>query len=154
MRAPIAEHFRKNVFWGGLTYNAHAFCCSVALAAVDALVGEGMVENAARLEPVVRQHMEHLKSRHVSVAGHRNIGLFGIVEVRKNSRGDRIAPYNGAHPAMGKLAAFFRDNGLFTFVRWDTFMVNPPLCITEDELAQGFEIIDRGLAITDEAFEG
>ena len=55
---------------------------------------------------------------------------------------------------MGRLAKFFRDNGLFTFVRWDNFMCNPPLCITEDELAQGFAIIDRALAITDEAFEG
>ncbi len=154
LRKPIADHFRKNVFWGGLTYHAHAFCCAVALAAVDVLVGEGMVENAARLEPVVRQHMEHLASRHPSVAGHRNIGLFGIVEIRKNSRGDRIAPYNGSHPAMNQLARYFRDNGLFTFVRWDNFMVNPPLCITEDELAQGFAIVDRALAITDEVFEG
>ncbi|MCB9689744.1 MAG: aminotransferase class III-fold pyridoxal phosphate-dependent enzyme [Alphaproteobacteria bacterium] len=154
LRKPIADHFRKNVFWGGLTYHAHAFCCAVALAAVDTMVDEGMVENAARLEPVVRQHMEHLKSKHVSVAGHRNIGLFGLVELRKNSAGDRIAPYNGSHPAMGKLAAYFRENGLFTFVRWDNFMVNPPLCITEAELEHGFAIIDRALAITDEAFEG
>ncbi|PRP91037.1 hypothetical protein ENSA5_59500 [Enhygromyxa salina] len=33
-------------------------------------------------------------------------------------------------------------------------MCNPPLCITEAQLREGFEIIDRGLDITDEAFEG
>jgi hypothetical protein len=33
-------------------------------------------------------------------------------------------------------------------------MCNPPLCITEDELAQGFEIIDAGLEICDRVVTG
>ncbi len=32
-------------------------------------------------------------------------------------------------------------------------MTNPPLCITEEQLAEGFEIIDRALEITDAAVE-
>ncbi len=55
---------------------------------------------------------------------------------------------------MAKLQAFFRENGLFTFVRWSSFTCKPPLCITEEQLLEGFEIIDRGLDITDAAFEG
>ena len=45
----------------------------------------------------------------------------------------------------------FREQGLFTFVRWNYFFTNPPLCITEPELREGVEIIDRGLDITDRA---
>jgi taurine--2-oxoglutarate transaminase len=52
---------------------------------------------------------------------------------------------------MAALADFFRRDGLFTFVRWNYFFTNPPLCITEAELREGFAIIDRGLAITDTA---
>jgi hypothetical protein len=33
-------------------------------------------------------------------------------------------------------------------------MCNPPLCINEAQMADGFDIIDRGLDIVDEAFEG
>ena len=33
-------------------------------------------------------------------------------------------------------------------------MTTPPLCITEEQLAEGFEIIDRALVIADEAMEG
>jgi taurine--2-oxoglutarate transaminase len=55
---------------------------------------------------------------------------------------------------MGKLATFFRDNGLFTFTRWNNFTCNPPLCITEAQLKEGFAIIDRGLELTDAVFEG
>jgi acetylornithine/succinyldiaminopimelate/putrescine aminotransferase len=31
---------------------------------------------------------------------------------------------------------------------------NPPLCITEEQLAEGFDVIDRALAIADEAVIG
>jgi taurine---2-oxoglutarate transaminase len=37
------------------------------------------------------------------------------------------------------------------FVRWNSFFTNPPLCISESELREGFAMIDRGLAITDQA---
>ncbi len=151
---PIAEHFRKNVFWGGLTYSAHPVSLAAAEAAIGVLLDEGMVENAARMEAVVRAEMDRMASRHRSVRTGRVLGLFGIMEIRKNAAGDPIAPYNGSHPAMAELDRFFKQNGLFTFVRWNNFMVNPPLCITEAQIREGFEIIDRGLEITDAAFEG
>ena len=153
MRSRIADHFRDNVFWGGLTYNSHPFACNVAMAVLDVLEGEGMVANAARLEGVVRAEMDRLQAKHPSMKVGRVIGLFGMIDIQKDARGTPIAPYNGSHPAMTALGRFFLDNGLFTFVRWGSFMCNPPLCITEEELLHGFEIIDRGLEITDAAFE-
>ena len=47
----------------------------------------------------------------------------------------------------------FDREGLYTFVRRHTFFTNPPLCITERELREGFEIIDRALTIADQAVE-
>jgi len=154
MKDEIAQHFDDNVFWGGLTYNAHAFACAVALATIDVLIDEGMVENAARLGPVMGEHMAQLKAKHPSVKTTRNIGLFGMVDLQQDTEGTPMAPYNGAHPAMGEFNAFLRDNGLFTFCRWGSFMCNPPLCITEDQLAEGFAIIDRGLEICDKVVTG
>ena len=57
-----------------------------------------------------------------------------------------LAPFNGTSEPMLALGRFFREQGLYTFVRWNTVMTNPPLTITEEELAHGFDIIDRGLA--------
>jgi taurine--2-oxoglutarate transaminase len=151
---PIAEHFRKNVFWGGLTYNAHPFCLAVANAVIDVMIEEDMVGNARRLEPIMRSHMEELARKHPSVLTHRNIGLFGIVELRKNSKDEPLAPYNGSHPAMAKFSKALYDAGLYTVCRWNTFMTNPPLCVTEAELKEGFQILDHCLGIVDEAYEG
>ncbi|MFU8806229.1 MAG: aminotransferase class III-fold pyridoxal phosphate-dependent enzyme, partial [Bradymonadaceae bacterium] len=118
MRDEIAAHFKENVFWGGLTYNSHCLGLAAAEACINVTIDEGLVENAARLESVMREEMDGLQERHVSFKEGRALGLFGMVDLRKNSAGDAMAPYNGSHPAMGQLGKFFRDNGLFTFVRW------------------------------------
>ena len=150
----IAAHFQENVFWGGLTYNSHCLGLATALANLRVLLDEGLVENAARMQGVMRSEMDRLTAKHPSCKGGRAIGLFGMIDVQKNAAGEPLAPYNGSHPVMSELSDFFWDNGLFTFVRWGSFMCNPPLCITEEQLMDGFEIIDRGLEITDRAFEG
>jgi taurine--2-oxoglutarate transaminase len=149
----IANHFRENVFYGGLTYNAHPMCLAAADAVIDVIENEKLVERSAQMGEVMRGHMAKLKAKHPSIREHRNIGLFGIIELRKNEKGDRLVPYNSSHPAMAKLGKFFRENGLFTVLQWGGVMCNPPLTISEAEMAQAFDIIDRGLAITDEAFE-
>jgi len=115
---------------------------------------EGMLENATRLQTVMREEMDRLTEKHPSVKVGRCIGLFGMIDIQKNSAGEPLAPYNGTHPAMKALGAKFLELGLFTFVRWSSFMCNPPLCITEDELRHAYGIIDEALAVTDAAFEG
>ena len=150
----IANHFRDNVFFGGLTYSAHPTCLAAGLAAIDVLIEEKLVENSARMGEVMRGHMERLAAKHKSVRVHRNIGLFGLIELRKNAKSDRLVPYAGSHPVMGKLGKFFRENGLFTVLQWGGIMCNPPLCITEAQMQEAFDIIDRGLELVDEVFEG
>jgi taurine--2-oxoglutarate transaminase len=152
MRQSIANHFQKNVFYGGLTYNSHTLACAAALATLGVYEEDGLLENARRMGRVMRAHLEDLARRHPSVGATRNIGLFGIVElVRNRSTREPLAPFNGTSPEMQALNKFFRDEGLYTFVRWNTFFTNPPLCITEAEMKEAFAIIDRGLEITDRA---
>ena len=150
----IAAHFQDNVFWGGLTYNAHPFCLEVAMAVLDVMEDEDLVGNAARMEAVMKRQMERLRQKHPSVAEGRAIGLFGTLDLRKNSANEPLCGYGGSHPVMGKLGAFFREEGLFTFLRPSGVMCNPPLCITEAQLCEGFEVIDRGLDLVDAVFEG
>jgi taurine--2-oxoglutarate transaminase len=54
---------------------------------------------------------------------------------------------------MGALHKFFRQEGLYTFVRWNSFFTNPPLSINERELREGFAIIERALSVTDKYCE-
>jgi taurine--2-oxoglutarate transaminase len=154
VRQHVVESLRSKYFAGGLTYNSHNLALACAQSVLQVTVEEKLVERAAALEPVMRREMDALKAKHPSFKEGRVIGLFGMMDIQKDSKGTLIAPYNGAHPAMGKLAAFFRQEGLFTFMRWSSFSAIPPLTITEPELREAFAIIDRGLDITDAAFEG
>jgi len=152
MRRQIAEHFQKNFFYGGLTYNSHPLACAAGLATIGVYEEDKLIENAREMGKLMRTLMEDLQNRHPSVGATRNIGLFGIFElVRNRETREPLAPFNGTSPEMQALGKFFRQEGLYTFVRWNTFFTNPPLCINEVEMREAFAIIDRGLEITDQA---
>ncbi len=152
MRPRIAQHFEKNVFYGGLTYNSHPLACAAALGTIQAYEEDDMVGNARRMGEVMRRHHERLKAKHPSVGLTRNIGLFGILELVKSRKTmEPLAPFNGTSEAMKAVGASLREQGLYTFVRWHTIMTNPPLCINEEQLAEGFAIIDKALELADSA---
>jgi taurine---2-oxoglutarate transaminase len=152
MRHHIAEHFRDNVFYGGLTYNSHPLACATALAAIAVMEEDGLVDRAARVGEVMRGLMLEMEARHPSVGAVRSIGLFGIFDlVRSRDPWTPMTGYGGTSDEMTALGKHFRREGLYTFVRWSNFFTNPPLIVSEDELRHGFEIIDRGLDITDQA---
>jgi taurine--2-oxoglutarate transaminase len=150
MRQPVADAFKERVFASGLTYNSHPLACAAALAAIQVYEEDRLVENARRMGAVMADLLAGLAARHPSVGAVRSIGLFGLVElVRDRRTREPLAPFNGTSDAMKALGRFFREEGLYTFVRWNTFFTNPPLSITEAEMREAFAIIDRGLEITD-----
>jgi taurine--2-oxoglutarate transaminase len=155
MRRAIADRFQDKVFYGGLTYNSHPLACAAALATLQVYEDDGLIENARRMGRVMKELHEDLARRHPSVGATRSIGLFGLIElVRDRAKKTPIAPFNGTSEEMTALSRFFRQEGLYTFLRWHTFFTNPPLCITEAQMREAFEIIDRGLEITDRAVDG
>ena len=151
----IAAHFEDRVYYGGLTYNSHPMSCAAALAAIQVLEEDDLVGNSRRLGPVMGRHHEELAAKHPSVGLHRNIGLFGVLELVKDPHtNEPMSDYNVTNEVMTSINRALLDHGLFTFVRWNSIMTNPPLCITEEQLHEGFEIIDDVLAIADRAIGG
>jgi taurine--2-oxoglutarate transaminase len=155
MRPKVAAYFDTNVFYGGLTYNSHPLGCAAALGAIQAYEEDDMVGNARRMGALLAKHHRRLQERHACVGAVRSIGLFGAIELVRNRRTlEPLAPFNGTSPEMKAIGQALLDAGLFTFIRWNTVMTNPPLCITEDELDEGFEILDAALEIGDRAVAG
>ena len=152
LRRAVADHFRTRVFAGGLTYNSHPLACAAALATIAVYEEDGLIARAKRMGAVMATLLADLAARHPSVGAVRSIGLFGIVElIRDRVTREPMAAFNGSSPEMAALSKLFRQEGLYTVVRWNTFFTNPPLCISEEQLRDGFAIIDRALAITDVA---
>jgi taurine--2-oxoglutarate transaminase len=150
MSREIASYFDQQVYFGGLTYSSHPVSCAAAIAAVNVLRDDDLVGNAARLQPVMHDLLAGLQKRHPSVGTVRNIGLFGVVElIRDRITREPISAFNATAPEMSALDARLRSDGLYTMTHWNAFFTNPPLCISEDQLREGFAIIDGALEVTD-----
>jgi taurine--2-oxoglutarate transaminase len=155
MRPHIADYFDEHVFWGGLTYNSHPIGCAAALATIAAYEEDDMVGNSARMGAVLARRLARLAAAHPCVGAVRSIGLFGCMElVRDRKTMEPLASFNATSPEMKAMNQALLDGGLYTFIRWNTIMTNPPLCITEAELDEGFEILDGALEIGDRAVRG
>jgi taurine---2-oxoglutarate transaminase len=155
MRHHIAEAFESRMFFGGLTYSSHPVSLAAALATIAVYEEDDLIGNAARLGGVMRRHHEALAAKHPSVGAHRNIGLFGILDlVRSRDPYEPLTPFNGTSDEMKAIGKFFREQRLYTMIANNSIHTNPPLCITEEQLGEAFEIVDRGLAIADRSFRG
>ena len=152
LRPAVAEHFQDRVFWGGLTYNTHPVGVAAALATIAVYEEDGLIDHARKMGDVMARHHQELKDKHPSVGAVRNIGLFGAIDLVKDRETmEPISAFNTTSEAMAGVARFLLDNGLYTMTHWWTLMTNPPLPITEEQLSEGFEIIDRALEIADAA---
>jgi taurine--2-oxoglutarate transaminase len=152
MRRKIAAKFDTMMFYGGLTYSSHPVSLAAALATIRVYEEDGLIENAARLGPIMRAHHEELYQKHPSVGAIRNLGLFGILDlVRSRDPFTPLTPFNGTSDEMKAVGKYLREHGLYTMIANNSIHTNPPLCITEEQLAEAFAIIDGALDIADEA---
>ena len=127
---------------------------AAALATISVYEEDGLIEHARKMGDVMARHHQGLKDKHPSVGAVRNIGLFGAIDlVKSRETMEPMSPFNTTNEVMAGVSRFLLENGLYTMIHWWTVMTNPPLPITEEQLAEGFDIIDRALDIADAAVE-
>lgn len=152
MRPEIAAYFNDRVYQSGLTYNAHPISLAAAIANIRVMQEDHLIERAAAEGQVLHRMLTDLGEQHPSVGEVRSIGLFGIIElVRDRRTKEPMTPFNGNSPEMVALRKYLMDNGLFAYTHWHTVLIIPPLIISEEQLAEGFAVLDKALAITDKA---
>ena len=152
MRPEIAAFFSDRVYHSGLTYNAHPISLAAAIANIRVLQDDHLIEHAAAMGQVLHRMLTDLGEQHPSVGEVRSIGLFGILElVRDRQTKEPMTPFNGNSPEMVALRKNLLEHGLYLYTHWHTALIIPPLIINEEQLAEGFAILDKALAITDQA---
>ncbi|MGE5378929.1 MAG: aminotransferase class III-fold pyridoxal phosphate-dependent enzyme, partial [Bacteroidota bacterium] len=152
MKPEIAAAFNDTPFESGLTYTSHPISLAAAIANIDVMRDDRIVEHAAAMGPVLKRMLTDLGEAHPSVGEVRNLGLFGIIElVRDRGTKEPMAPWNGSSPEMIALKKYCLDHGLYLYTHWHTVLIIPPLIISEAELKEGIDVLDRALEITDAA---
>ncbi|MER6301488.1 aspartate aminotransferase family protein [Kitasatospora sp. NPDC001539] len=150
----IAATFAERPFPGGLTYSGHPLACASAVATINAMAEERIVENAKHIgETVLGPGLRELAERHPSIGEVRGLGVFWALDlVKDRATREPLVPYNAAGAAnapMAELAAACKQRGLWPFVNMNRFHVVPPCTVTEEEAKTGLAVLDEVLSLTD-----
>jgi len=155
MKAEIAATYDEKVYQGGLTYNGHPVSLAAAIATIELMQDERIVEQAAERGVFFAEQLDRLKESHPCIGEVRSIGLFGAVELVKdrNTR-EPLAGYNASSAMMKSLQSDLEEAGLYIHAHWNVLLLIPPLIITEEQIRQGFEMINTALRKVDQAIIG
>ncbi|MFD7923292.1 aspartate aminotransferase family protein [Streptomyces sp. NPDC059740] len=154
LSAKIAATFEDRPYPGGLTYSGHPLACASAVATINAMAEEGIVENAAAIgADVIGPALREMAERHPSVGEVRGMGVFWALElVRDKATREPLVPYNAAGAAaapMAEFAAACKKGGVWPFVNMNRTHVVPPCTITADEARAGLAVLDEALTVAD-----
>lgn len=150
----IADYFEEEPLIHGHTYAFHPLCLSAiapAVAEFKKLMATGLPQ---RVAPYLEKRLYELEDRHECIGDARGIGHFWAFEIVKNrktkerfnTKADKFRK-----PLMtDKIAAEAMKLGLFMQSWYDTIIIAPPLIITEAQVDEGVEILDKALAIADQ----
>ncbi|MGD9893297.1 MAG: aspartate aminotransferase family protein, partial [Dehalococcoidia bacterium] len=113
------------------TYSAHPAACAVALANIDLIEREGLVENAARMGERLAAGLREIGE--LPIAGDaRSFGLLGRVEVVADKATKQ--PFEPSQGVGNRIIAALRERGVLTRNRNDVICIAPPLCINDEEM--------------------
>jgi L-2,4-diaminobutyrate transaminase len=134
----------------GLTYNNHPASCTAALANLDIVEREGLVENSREVGAYLHESLGQALEDHPFVADVRGIGLLAAVE---------CAPPGSKEPVGGRPMAFPAavakrcwERGLIVRALWENVGLAPPLCITRSEVDEIVELMSAAMGEAAEAF--
>jgi 4-aminobutyrate aminotransferase/(S)-3-amino-2-methylpropionate transaminase len=123
------------------THTGNPLCCAATLANIEAIRDDGLLANAAALEPVARRALEALRAKYP--------GCVGAI----NGRGLVWGVYL-LEPATGELAVELTrrvvtrcmEQGLLMLQTGrGTLKIAPPLCIPQDAFLEGIRVIEGAL---------
>ena len=115
----------------GSTYGGNPIAARVAMAALDVIIDENLIENSNRMGEIFRKEMKKVNSKMIEIV--RGKGLLNAIAVKPNK---------------GKTAwdvcLRLKENGLIAKPTHEHIIrFTPPLIITEPELMEALEIIKR-----------
>ena len=127
---------------GSITFGAHPVACAVALANIEILEREKLVENSARMGEHIAGRLREVAAAHRSVAHTRGPGLMQVVELQRNPEANEaFRPEDAIDKRMSEL---LKDEGILARAG-AAIPVAPPLVINREEADNLIDGIDRAI---------
>jgi 4-aminobutyrate aminotransferase len=126
----------------GTTFGGNPIACEAALATIQVIKEENLLENCREMGAYARGKLEDLKRKHAHIGDIRSVGLMIGIEIVNPSTGEP----DGA--TLMKIIKKCADNGvLFYFCgnQGEVIRMIPPLTVTRDQIDEGLSVLDRVL---------
>ena len=161
----IADFFAAGRLDSYSTFAGHPLAMAAVTATIEAMNAEGVIDHAAGMGAKLEAGLEDLIAAHPTAHAVRGLGLARALElVRDPKTAARWVPQDrwwnpsvDGQPELNPsalIAEECRSRGvlLYSFVP-NAVTINPPLCITDEELELGLDALDHALSVLDERRE-
>jgi 4-aminobutyrate aminotransferase len=133
----------------GGTYGGNVVCCAAALATMDVIEDEGLVDNARERGAQLLAGVRELQTRHPIIGDARGLGLMVAMELVKPGEGDGRVP-NAAATRRVLSAALERKLMLLSAGSYGNVVrIIPPLVTSAEEVDLALGVIDEALTEAD-----
>jgi taurine--2-oxoglutarate transaminase len=156
----IGDYFDNNRLMLGATYSAHPMSCAAAIATLNVLKDEHLIENSNTLGKVLKHELKAMQERHPSIGDVRSIGLFAFVELVKDRKTKQpFGPFSTRVIApKGEIDDLQRELyrlGVYQITNPLGMPISPPLTITQEQLMDGLHALEEAISLTtDRAYVG
>ncbi|MGD2058828.1 MAG: aminotransferase class III-fold pyridoxal phosphate-dependent enzyme [Anaerolineales bacterium] len=138
----IVDYFEQRVYQGGLTYNGHPLGLAAAIANIQVLESDQLVERASSMGVILTAGIKELAEAHSIVGAVRSIGMMAALDlVDKHEAGRPLSKYAQRSETILELRDECLRNGLYLRSHQSTLLIMPPLMIDEDDMRAGLEIL-------------
>jgi 4-aminobutyrate aminotransferase-like enzyme len=142
VREPYRESFER--ISASSSYGGNPMACAAALACIEAIEEENLLERATHLGELARKRLERMKAGHAIVGDVRARGCLMGIELVKD-RGTK-EPFDEAG-RMVYQKAFGR--GLAWIPAGHILRMSPPVVMEDEVLLKGLDIIDAAIGETE-----
>ncbi|MFW7523390.1 aspartate aminotransferase family protein [Vibrio ostreicida] len=127
---------------GHFTHEKSPIGCAAALATIDVIERQGLLDKVKRDSEFVRKTLLDMKARYPLIGDVRGIGLLWAIELVT----DRISGERAFDEAEAVLYECLKQGVSFKLSQGNVIQLSPPLIITRPQLSDALKIIDAAIA--------
>lgn len=126
----------------GTTFGGNPLACSAALASIEVLKEERLLENAQTLGAYALEELDKLKQKHPTIREVRGVGLMIGIELMdpETKRPDGKAVMTVLDDCLKQGVLFYLCGNSGEVIR-----MIPPLTVTKEQIDEGIKILDKAL---------
>ncbi len=138
------DNAQNATFSNGFIYSGHPVSAAAGLKTIEIMERDGILEHVRAITPLFEERLQALADLPL-VGDARGMGLVGCVECVADTEADNLLDLDKSVGAM--IDHHCQENGLILRPIINMCVFSPPLIITEGELNEMFDILEKGIRL-------